>query len=119
MSDFALVVEDDIDLSELFAQAMRAAGFQTEAVYDGRIAQQRLSALTPQVVVLDMHLPNVSGETLFQQIRADERLKDTRVIVATSDALIGDEMRSVADYVLIKPTSFVQLRDLAKRLISK
>ena len=119
MGDFALVVEDDFDLSELFAQALRAAGFETEAIRDGLVAQQRIPAVTPQVVVLDMHLPNVSGETLFKQIREDARLKDTYVIVATSDALMGEDMRHVADFVLIKPTSFTQLRDLALHLRRK
>lgn len=63
-----------------------------------------------------MHLPNVSGNILLKQIRADERLKKTRVVVATADAQMGESLRGEADLVLIKPITFTQLRDLSFRL---
>jgi CheY-like chemotaxis protein len=69
-------------------------------------------------VVLDLHLPHVSGEDLLAQIRSDDRLAHTRVMLATADPLMAESLRAKADLVLIKPISFSQLRDLSKRLRS-
>jgi CheY-like chemotaxis protein len=75
-----------------------------------------LANLTPALVVLDLHLPHVSGKTLLRQIRADERLRETRVILTTADALMAAHLDEEADVVLLKPVSVTQLRDLATRL---
>ena len=83
---------------------------------DGQQASARLNDALPSVVILDLHLPHVSGRDILDQIRTDPRLQETRVMVATADAAMADMLRSEADLVLIKPISFGQLRDLAKRL---
>ncbi len=116
MTDFALIIEDDEDLSEIFGQALAAANFSIEVIRDGAIAQQRLKEVEPTVIVLDMHLPHVSGDILLKQIREDKRLDKTNVVVATADAQMGEAVRDIADFVLIKPITFTQLRDLTSRL---
>ncbi len=116
MSNIALVIEDDVDLADIFAQAVKAAGFDTEIISDGRLAQTRLKESRPNLILLDMHLPHVDGSTLLSQIRSEPALKDVILIIATADALMGDMYREQADFVLIKPISFTQLRDLTSRL---
>jgi DNA-binding response OmpR family regulator len=113
---FALIIEDEPDLAAIFAEALQMAGFDTEIVHDGQTALARLAATTPAVVTLDLHLPHISGQTILQQIRADKRLAQTRVLLTTADALMAESLRREADLVLLKPISFNQLRDLAIRL---
>jgi DNA-binding response OmpR family regulator len=119
MSDkpLALIIEDDVDLSTIFAEALHAAGFQTEVIRDGGDAARQLNQAQPSVVVLDLHLPHISGLDLMVQIRGDERLAETRVIITTADPRMAEMLNDQADLVLIKPISFVQLRDLASRLL--
>ena len=112
----ALIIEDDRDLSIIFAQALQAAEFETEIAEDGQVATTRLNETIPSVVVLDLHLPHVSGRDILDQIRTDPRLGDTRVMLATADPAMAETLRTEADLILIKPISFGQLRDLAKRL---
>lgn len=112
----ALIVEDDEDLSLIFAEALRAAGFRSEIVRDGGIAFERVESLQPKVVVLDMHLPHVSGDEILKKIRASQTLKSIRVVVTTADARIAEQTGRAADMVLIKPISFGLLRDLTSRL---
>ena len=119
MENIAFVIEDDQDLSNIFTEALKAAGYQVETIRDGAIAQQRLKEANPEIIILDMHLPNVDGAQLLTQIRADERLTKTRVILATADALLGDYYNKQADLVLVKPISFSQLRDLTARYRKK
>jgi len=112
----ALIIEDDRDLALIFAQALQAAGFATGIVRDGDDALARLAVVTPDIVVLDLHLPRISGADILREIRADERLAQTRVIVATADPRMADMLQDQPDLVLLKPISFSQLRDLAARL---
>jgi len=117
MSDLlALIIEDDYDLSNIFAEALQAAGFETQIIQTGDAALVRLSSTTPNVVVLDLHLPRVGGVDILRQIRTDPRLAETRVIVTTADERLAETLREEADLVLVKPISFSQLRDLSSRL---
>jgi DNA-binding response OmpR family regulator len=116
MKNIALVIEDDADLSEIFTQALQAAGFEVETIQDGQAAQDRLKETMPNVIVLDMHLPHVDGATLLKQIKADERLSKVRIIIATADSAQAEFYRNMATIVMIKPITFSQLRDISARL---
>jgi two-component system cell cycle response regulator DivK len=116
MADLALIIEDDLDLSTIFSEALTAAGFKTEILRDGKAAQARLNEVEPFIVILDMHLPYVSGLDLLAQIRRDERLEKVLVVICTADARMGEAVIDDADFVLIKPITFTQLRDLTRRL---
>ncbi len=111
----AYIVEDNIDTVTIFRSALELAGYEVEVALDGAVAQQRLAALVPALIILDLHIPNVSGDILLKQIRSEERLKDTRVFLATADANMAAHLRDQAELVLLKPIGFSQLRDLAER----
>ena len=115
-NSLALVIEDDVDLSEIFARALQKAGFDVESILDGRTAQARLKETVPNVIVLDMHLPYVDGPSLLKQIRADERLSKVRIIIATADSNQAEFYRNMATIVMVKPITFSQLRDISARL---
>ena len=113
---FALIIEDDNDLAIIFAMALQEAGFETQIVRAGDTALMWLSSSTPDIVVLDLHLPRVSGDTILKEIRADARLAKTKVIITTADPRMAEMLDDKADLVLLKPVGFSQLRDLAARL---
>jgi len=113
---FALIIEDEPDLATIFSEALKAADFETEIIKDGKLAAERLADVMPDVVVLDHNMPHVSGRELLRQIREDERLAKTRVLIATADASMAEMLQNEADLVLLKPISFVQLRIMAERL---
>jgi len=118
MSEVALIIEDDDDLANIFAEALRGVGFEVEHVPDGKKAEERLkSGAPPYLILLDMHIPHLSGgDLLTNVIKQDERFSKTTVIITTADARMGEAYHDQADFVMIKPISFVQLRDLTKRL---
>lgn len=121
MSTLALIIEDDEDLANIFAEALRGVGFTVEHITDGDVAQERLkNGEPPFLILLDMHIPRVSGGDLLTNIiRKEEHLAKTMVIITTADARMGETYGEMADFVLIKPISFVQLRDLTSRLKPK
>ena len=121
MNKLALIIEDDEDLANIFAEALRGVGFEVEIVADGKVAQERLhnDETAPFLVLLDMHLPRVSGADLLADMKKDERFNGTTIIITTADARMGETYGDQVDFVLIKPISFVQLRDLTSRLMPK
>lgn len=115
---FALVVEDDAPVAELFQRALQDAGYQAEILESGHKAQARLMFTSPDLILLDLHLPNLSGEVVLRQVRGQQRLGRTRVFVATGDREAARHYAGLADQVLLKPVGYEQLRQLAQQYLS-
>jgi CheY-like chemotaxis protein len=115
----ALIVDDDKDLSEAFAIALELVGFETKIINDSTKALERISAHKPDLVTLDMQMPNLSGTEVLRLIRADEHIRRVRVILITANerASATEEMERMADVILIKPVTFSQIKDIAMRLV--
>ena len=113
---FAFVIEDDKNLALAFSEAVQDADYEVEVIFDGQVAMDRLAETTPDIIILDIHIPNVNGMEILEHIRATERLKNVRVIIASADDHRAATLRSQADLVLLKPISFRQLQQLAARL---
>jgi len=121
VNTLALIVEDDEDLANIFVEALTGAGFEVEHIADGKTADTRLrKGPAPYLILLDMHLPHISGgDLLTNVIRPNDKFNDTVVIITTADARMGEAYRDQVDFVMTKPISFVQLRDLTARLKPK
>lgn len=112
----ALVIEDDDTLATIFAQALQMAGYTTQVIGDGETALQVLATVTPDLIVLDMHLPGISGKQVLPAIQDSGNLQRARLIIATADSGLAATLQQQADLVLVKPVSFHQLRQFAARL---
>jgi DNA-binding response OmpR family regulator len=114
----ALIIEDDEKQAEIYMQALTMEGFVVEVLADGALAQASLPLQTPQLILLDLHLPRVSGEELLEQIQDAAHLQDTKIVIVTANPEKAALLNDKSDLVLIKPISFQQLRDLVRRLFS-
>jgi DNA-binding response OmpR family regulator len=113
----AFIIEDDPKLSAIYHVVLQQAGYLTEIIQRGDEARKRLSTTTPDLILLDVHLPYVSGTELLQQIRADHRTARTPVIVLTADIYSAKtlSLEGHADHVLVKSFGVSQLRSLLTR----
>jgi len=103
-----LVVEDNELNLKLFCDLLRAHEFETEPVRDGREAVERARAFAPDLIVMDIQLPYVSGYELILQIKADENLGKIPIMAVTAYAGREDEDRiraAGADAYVSKPIS--------------
>jgi two-component system alkaline phosphatase synthesis response regulator PhoP len=103
-----LVVEDDPDIAELVARYLDKAGFATERVASGREALQAIAAKPPDLLVLDLMLPQVDGLEVCRLLRANEKTAAIPIIMLTaraeeSERIVGLELG--ADDYLAKPFS--------------
>lgn len=115
----ALIIDDDEMLATFFASAFEDADYETSIVYDGQKALSYLDDHVPNVVVLDLHLPHVSGEKLLSHIREDVRFKDTWVFVTSIEGTRVSYLHEQADIVLTKPVAYQQVVQLAERVHPK
>ncbi len=115
----ALIIEDDVDIAELYNHALGLIGFSSETIRDKEHALERLRQDAPSLVLLDLQLGNeVAGPELLALIRSEERYKDVPVIVISGHSRVAEELFNQADFVLLKPVDLRQLVGLVVRLQS-
>jgi len=113
---FALIIEDDRDIVALFRHVLDLAGYRTEIVLHGKVAVEHLAQSTPDIILLDLGLPGVSGIEILAIMDADERLKKIPVVVITANPHLVDALPVTPQLVLIKPVSIEQLSNLIQRI---
>jgi len=113
-----LVVDDNEDLRLIFTRIFERLNFEVHSVSDGFKAIETLNQTQPDVVILDVNMPGLSGFDVLSHIRGDDQLHDTKVIMVTGDSMVStDPMTRQADLVLLKPVDIHELMYFAKRLI--
>jgi DNA-binding response OmpR family regulator len=118
VSDEVLIIEDDPELSEIFMEIVRGSGLRCANIRNGRDALEYLQSHAASVVILDLNLPEVSGQKLLEFIRQNSQHKDTKILVLSADANRAQVLESVADLVLIKPASVDQISEFTLRLMA-
>jgi diguanylate cyclase (GGDEF)-like protein len=113
---FVLIVEDDRDIAAFFRHVLDMAGFRTEIAVNGEVAVECLHKSPPDIVLLDLSLPRVSGIEVLKILKSDDRLKKTRTVVVTAHSEIADDLPVEPDLILLKPISPSQLTDMVWRL---
>ena len=108
MSTRILVVEDDPDIAQLIVRYLEKADFLVQCVAIGRAALDAVAEQVPDVVVLDLMLPQVAGLEVCRRLRSDPRTAAVPIIILTaradeSDRIVGLELG--ADDYLGKPFS--------------
>ena len=110
----ALVVDDSRAMRAILAGILGEAGFQTEEAGDGEAALAALRAAAADLVVVDWHLPGMSGPELVRAIRAQPAWSAVRVLMVTTEvdpARVREALDAGAQEYLMKPFSAEQLRD--------
>src|SRR5262245_45283916 len=103
-----LIVEDDPDIADLVAHYLDKAGFMTERVSSGRDALAAIAAKPPDLLVLDLMLPQVDGLEICRMVRSEKKTAAVPIIMLTaradeSERIVGLELG--ADDYLAKPFS--------------
>ena len=115
-----LVVEDNDLNRKLFCDVLVANGFSVEPVADGQNALASAAKFVPNLIIMDIQLPNVSGLDLIAEIKRDATLRNTPVLAVTAYAGKGDEERireAGAEGYLAKPVSIVPLMTAVRAML--
>lgn len=120
MAQKILVVEDNELNLKLFCDLLRAHGYEAEPVRDGREAVERTRAFRPDLIIMDIQMPHVSGLELIEQLKTDEELKGIPVMAVTAYAAKGDEERirdAGAEGYVSKPISVMKFVEAVGALL--
>ncbi len=111
-----LIVDDDPVTCAALGERLAEDGLTSEFVHDGVSAVQRAIAVRPQLIVLDLGLPELNGDQVFERLQADHRTRYTPVVFLTASSHRDDKLRHLragADDYVTKP---FDLDELAARV---
>lgn len=111
----ALIIDDNKDIAEVFATVLEMESYQVEIFGSGETAVNHFSKTIPSLIILDMYLPDITGDEVLRQIRQDPRLAQTRVVIVTAFPQAARFLSAKADTVLCKPLKLEQIRHIASR----
>jgi two-component system cell cycle response regulator DivK len=114
-----LVVEDNELNLKLFCDLLRAHGWVADPVRDGREAVERARTIVPDLIVMDIQMPHVTGYELILELKADEGLRRIPIMAVTAYAGREDEERirgAGADAYVSKPISLARFMDAVNAL---
>jgi two-component system cell cycle response regulator DivK len=115
-----LVVEDNELNLKLFCDLLRAHGYEAEPVRDGREAVERARAFSPELVIMDIQMPYITGLELIEQMKADEELRGIPIMAVTAYAAKGDEERireAGAEGYVSKPIALMRFIEAVRNLL--
>ena len=121
-----LVVDDEPDVTDLVAYHLKAKGFHVESLNDATASISRARAVQPDLVILDIMMPHLSGIQVCRILRADNKLAKVPIIFLTAKAETHDRiegLESGADDYLSKPFSpkelVLRVESILRRSVNK
>ena len=118
MAKRILVVEDNDLNRKLFCDVLKANGYEVVPVADGQNVLATAQRFAPDLVIMDIQLPNVSGIDLIAQLKADNDLNGVPVLAVTAYAGKGDEERireGGCEAYISKPISVMHFLDVVRK----
>ena len=120
MTKTILIVEDNELNMKLFRDLLEAHDFATLETRDGMEALEMARANKPDLILMDIQLPGVSGLEVTRQIKADDDIKSIPVVAVTAFAMKGDEGRireGGCEAYIAKPIRIEQLISTVRRFV--
>lgn len=116
-----LCIEDEPEMIDLMRIILERKGYRVIGAVGGEQGLQVLERQTPDLVLLDLMMPDVDGWEVFRRMRANPRLQDAPVIVVTAkaqsiDKVLGLHIAKVNDYIT-KPFGPQELLDAVERVL--
>jgi two-component system, OmpR family, alkaline phosphatase synthesis response regulator PhoP len=115
-----LIADDNQQNCELLEAYLADGGYEIAFAYDGRQTLERVAERTPDLILLDIMMPKLSGYEVCQQLKADARTRDVPVLMVTALNEAGDIEKAVAagcDDFLSKPVNSLELKTRVRSLL--
>lgn len=119
MAPLILVVDDDPKITALLRRSLSFAGYRTEEAATGREALEKAGSLAPDLVILDIMLPDLDGFEVCRRLRQDG---DTLILMLTAKDEVSDRIRGLdtgADDYLVKPFALEELLARVRALLRR
>ncbi len=122
MATKILVVDDDVDSLKLIGLMLQRQGYEVAGASSGSQAIEKAIAEQPNLIILDVMMPDMDGYTVSRQLRSDARTREIPIIMFTAKTLIDDKVAGFeagADDYLTKPTHPAELASRVKAVLAR
>lgn len=116
-----MIIEDEPDAAEMFGEMMRVSGFRVVKMFSSVPAIPMLSQEKPDLVILDVMMPDISGLEVLRHIRSEPELASIPVIIVSAKSMPGDiktGLEAGASMYLTKPVGFLDLKRAVEQVLS-
>lgn len=118
-----LCIEDEAEMIDLMRLILSRKGYQVIGAAGGQEGLEKVRIEMPDLVLLDLMMPDMGGWEVYQQMKSDEKMKDIPVIIVTAkaqsiDKVLGLYIAKVDDYIA-KPFSPTELIDSVEHVLRK
>ena len=117
-----LVIDDEPDNIGVVELVLGFYGAEVHQATSGTAGLQALEALTPNMILLDIQMPDITGFELLPRLRQDPRLTSIPIIAVTAHAMAGDQARILEagfDGYIPKPIDAMKLADQLKSIVDE
>ena len=117
-----LVVDDNVDAVQSLGKLLELSGYQVRLAYDGPSAVEAATDMCPDVVLLDIGLPGLTGYEVAERIRQQPLLDGTMLVALTGYGQAADRQRSKEagfDHHLVKPAEFSEVEKILATVIKR
>lgn len=115
-------VEDDASIRDIEVYTLDSTGFDAEGFASGKAFFEALEENTPDIVILDIMLPDMDGVEILRKLKGSNKTKDLPVIMATAKGQEYDKIQSLdlgADDYLVKPFSMLEMVSRVKAVLRR
>lgn len=115
-----LIVDDMVQLTKAVSLSLKAEGYDVVLAYNGKEALERIKEEKPDLLILDIMMPEMNGYEVCQELKKNEETKSIPIILFTSKAQkkdIVDGIKVGADDYIVKPYKFQVLHEKVQRFI--
>ena len=116
-----MIIEDEADAAELFSEMMRINGFRVIKMFSSGPAIPIIAQEKPDVILLDVMMPDISGLEVLRYIRREPELASIPVIILSAKSMPGDiktGMEAGASMYLTKPVGFQDLKQAVEKVLN-
>ena len=116
------IVEDDTDIRELETYALKNSGYEVKSFGESKIFFKAFAEIKPQLVILDVMLPDFDGLSVLEKLRKDKSTKNIPVILVTAKSSEMDKVKGLdmgADDYLTKPFSVLELISRVRAILRR
>ena len=115
-----LIIEDEADAAELFAEMLRVSGFRVLKTPQTTPALDTIASEKPDVVILDIMMPEASGLDILREMRGNPELAGIPVVVVSAMSMPADiksGMEAGASLYVTKPVGFLELKQAVEQVL--
>lgn len=120
MKNLILLVDDEPNLREMLRQMLEMGGFDVVEAEDGLQALEKLEEIEPDVLVLDVMMPNLDGVSLCKRLRADAVFATLPILMLsgkTQKRAVQEGLAAGANHYLCKPIDVIELLQSVRELL--